>query len=657
MENRIVAWAGVLLAVGCAPRRPPDLGPPGGTDPRPPIATPVPDRQPLDFGPGGLPGVPLREGPLALTVVYPPEGTAVSAADSSFLFGSTGNGRAALTINGTPVRVWPNGSWLGWIALPSDSVMTFRLRATVADSSVELIHRVRRAPRFVSRRTLWIDTTSFSPGGTVWWPQDEALPLSVRATPGAKLRLLLPDGRSVLFQSFASGSAVSEGLRAFDREVPTRYLAPDRYAGALRGLALGVPMPDLLAAANSIPPTEGPILEAVLDRDTVRVRWPLRLTLLPDLATVVTLDDDPDRTGTTDGLTAGRALPGGTYHWFFPTGTVAPVTARRNGDLRLGLSAGSLAWVPLADARRVLDAGPLNPAVAGSIVATPNGDRTVVRIPLDRRVPYQVEQADRGLVLRLYQTVGNPNWIRYGTGAGPLYRITWQQAAADELEFSLDLNRPLWGYRIRWDVTDLIVELRGPPAIHRDDPLRGRRIVVDPGHPPGGSTGPSGLREAEANLAVARRLKELLVAAGGSVIMTREADTPVDLWPRVAQAEREDADLLISIHNNALPDGVDPFRNHGTSTYYFHPNSLDLARAVQEALVQRLGLPDLGVGRGDLALVRGTWMPSVLVEGLFMMLPEQEAALGSVEGQSAYAAGVYRGILKFLTDFATRRTP
>ncbi len=416
-------------------------------------------------------------------------------------------------------------------------------------------------------------------------------------------------------------------------------------------------MPDLLATATSIPPTEGPILEAVLGRDTVRVRWPLRLTLLPDLPAVVTLDDDPDRTGTTDGLTVGRALPGGTYHWFFPTGTVAPVTARLNGDLRLGLSAGSVAWVPLADARRVLEAGPLAPAIAGSVVATPYGDRTVVRIPFDRRVPYQVEQAEYGVVLRFYQTVGNPNWIRYGAGSGPLSRITWQQAAADELEFSLDLDRPLWGYRIRWDVTDLIVELRGPPAVDRDDPLRGRRIVVDPGHPPGGSNGPSGMPEADANLAVARRLRDLLVAAGASVTMTRETGSPVDLWPRVAQAERADADLLISIHNNALPDGVDPFRNHGTSTFYFHPNSLALARAVQGALVQRLGLPNLGVSRGDLALVRGTWMPSVLVEGLFMMMPEQEAALGSVEGQDAYALGVFSGMRRFLTDFATRTAP
>ena len=97
--------------------------------------------------------------------------------------------------------------------------------------------------------------------------------------------------------------------------------------------------------------------------------------------------------------------------------------------------------------------------------------------------------------------------------------------------------------------------------------------------------------------------------------MTRTEDIAVDLAPRVAMAERADADVLISIHNNALPDGSDPFTHHGTSVYYNHPGSIPLARDIQGELVRALRLPDLGIGRGDLALVRGTWMPSVLTEG------------------------------------------
>jgi N-acetylmuramoyl-L-alanine amidase len=57
---------------------------------------------------------------------------------------------------------------------------------------------------------------------------------------------------------------------------------------------------------------------------------------------------------------------------------------------------------------------------------------------------------------------------------------------------------------------------------------------------------------------------------------------------------------------------------------------------------------DLGIGRGDLAMVRTTWMPSVLTEGLFMMVPEQEAALRSPEGAKVYAEAVVEGIGEFL---------
>ena len=109
-------------------------------------------------------------------------------------------------------------------------------------------------------------------------------------------------------------------------------------------------------------------------------------------------------------------------------------------------------------------------------------------------------------------------------------------------------------------------------------------------------------------------------------------------------SEAQDADVLISIHNNALPDGVNPFTNNGTSVFYNHEQSLALARSVQRGLVQQLGLRDLGVGRGDLALVRPTWQPSILTEGLYMIVPEQEAALRSTEGQRRYAHGVFAGL-------------
>ena len=89
--------------------------------------------------------------------------------------------------------------------------------------------------------------------------------------------------------------------------------------------------------------------------------------------------------------------------------------------------------------------------------------------------------------------------------------------------------------------------------------------------------------------------------------------------------------------------------------YYYHPRSAPLARALDRALVRRLGVRDLGFGRGDLALVRPTWMPAALTEGLFMMLPDQEAMLLDAEGQRRYALGIVDGLRTFLHERASTR--
>jgi N-acetylmuramoyl-L-alanine amidase len=618
------------------------------------------NRMAVDSGPRSsalLPEVAPVRGPLAIRVVYPTPGDRVDAADSSFMFGSVGSGDAALTINGQPVQVWPNGAWLAWIAFPPDSLMRFELVATRGAENVTQVHEARRVRRSMPGEALWLDSLSVSPAGKVWWPAGEFLPVSVRASEGASVSIALPGGTRIPLVTDPGYDDVSWGIRAFDRDTTNLVgrVRADRYIGTVRGSGMGRdPGPVLGPQLDSLStPDSLPIIEVVRGADTVRARWNISLRVLDSLPLIAQLDDDTARTGQTDGITVGRALPGGSYQWFFPAGTRATVTGRINGDLRLRLSSQAISYVAAGDAHPLPVGSPPLRAVVGSATLTPTADRFTFRLPLSQRVPFQVTETEHGIMLKLYSAAGDVNWIRYGGTDSLVKGIAWDQPAADEVTISFALAQPVWGFRTRWQQNDLILEIRRPPVINAARPLAGRRIVVDAGHPPLGATGPTGLREADANLAVSLELRRMLAEAGAEVIMTRTTDTPVELYPRVKLADSVNADLLISIHNNALPDGVNPFTNNGTSVFYNHPRSVPLAMAVQRALVKHLGLRDLGVGRGDLALVRPTWMPAILTEGLFMMVPDQEAALRSPEGQRLYALGVFEGIQDFLRSRIT----
>jgi N-acetylmuramoyl-L-alanine amidase len=615
------------------------------------------------------------EGPLRINVVYPAPTDLVEARDSTFIFGSLGTGGATLLVNGHPIEVWPNGAWLAWLPIPPDSVIALHLVARTRTDSAILDYPVRRIPRFRPPPVpVWIDSTSLAPSGRVWWPADEYLPVSVRAVEGADLRIRLPGGAWVPLTPERRPEEVPWGIRAFDRDTANLAAAQhaDRYVGVLRGISLG---PDPGPLVGSPPPavsmgrcrmcpgggmpavvsqdSAAVYVEAILGPDTARVRWPLQIRLLDSLPAVVEFNDDPTGRGDTDSLTIGRAKPGGTYHWFMPTGTRAVATGRLGDDLRVRLSGRQDAWVPAADAQPLPAGTPAVRSVAGSVTVTSLEDRLVLRIPMSQRVPFRIEEGGDRLTLRLYGGLGDVNWMRYGPGDPFLKAMHWLQSATDETTLELDLARPFWGYRARWSRNDLLLEIRRPPRIDRDHPLAGRLIVLDPGHPPLGATGPTGFREAEANLAVALELRAMLEREGAHAVLTRASDAPLDLLRRTKLADSLGAEILVSIHNNALPDGVNPFTNNGSSVYYNRGQSLELARLIQASLVRRLGLRDLGIGWGDLALTRSSWMPAVLTEGLFIMLPEQEAALRQEAGRRLYARAVADGIEAFLVGVAS----
>jgi N-acetylmuramoyl-L-alanine amidase len=156
-------------------------------------------------------------------------------------------------------------------------------------------------------------------------------------------------------------------------------------------------------------------------------------------------------------------------------------------------------------------------------------------------------------------------------------------------------------------------------------------------------------------LPVAERLRALLEQRGARVLMTRSTAEPVALGARPVMARRADAHAFVSVHLNALPDGVNPFAANGTSTLFFHQHAEPLARAVQAELVRRLGLRDLGIHYQNLAVARPPWVPAVLAEGLFLMVPEQEAAMRSPDGRERYARALADGVEAYFRGLAAGR--
>jgi len=582
----------------------------------------------------------LPAAPLRITVVYPDTAVPIQAHDSSFLFGSVARARGdvTLTIDGRPVPVLATGAWLAWVPLPDDTIAAFRLVARAAPDSEVTVFTARIAPRFRplpgGGASVWIDTTSFTPLDTLIAPAGEGIRLTVRAAPGASVRLHMESGATVQFVPDTRGLEPAWGVRAFGTDSATYRLPPaeDRY----------------VAWFPAAPLCDG-MLEVAIGADTARAPWRIRVDTLDRVhPVVVELNDDTAHTGTTDSLTVGKAVPYGTYNWFFPLGTTAVVSGRWSDQVRLQLSRGAVAWVNAADVVPLPPGTPPPGGIVGSVRLTPGPKSLVLRVPLPARVPFQVSEGERSVTLRLYGVASDITWMQYGGTDPYVTRLSYAQPAADEVTITAELAGPVWGYRTAWSGRDLILEIRRPPVIDRHRPLAGRTIVLDPGHPPIGATGPTGLWEPVATLAVALKAKVLLERAGATVLLTRTDATPADLFPRTHFAELHDADVLVSIHANALPDGVNPFTNNGTSVYYFHPRSAALARELDRALVRELGVRDLGMGRGDYALVRNPWMPSALTEGLFMMIPEQEAMLASEAGQWRYARGVARGIEQYL---------
>jgi N-acetylmuramoyl-L-alanine amidase len=223
------------------------------------------------------------------------------------------------------------------------------------------------------------------------------------------------------------------------------------------------------------------------------------------------------------------------------------------------------------------------------------------------------------------------------------------------------------------------------------------RIVIDPGHgghDPGAKG--KGVTEAELVLDVAQRLEKLLQNVPGvEVILTRRTDDFIALPERTAIANREAADLFLSIHANASSVA----QAHGIETYFLNfannqsaaavaarenatsvqamgalpdlvkaialnnklDESRDFATQVQRAMVDRLRgsnrlLRDLGVKQAPFVVLIGAVMPSVLAEISFVTNPQEAKLLKGNVYRQRIAEALFNAIRKYQTSLKNTTT-
>jgi N-acetylmuramoyl-L-alanine amidase len=597
-------WAtlgiGVLILAGCG---------------RLPVSTtPAPDAPVAEGTAPPLPAITPVDGPLAPRVTYP-AASQVIAVDSNFIFGTVGSGQASLTINGAPVQVHPNGAWLAFLPVPRGESPAYELVVTRGAETARLSHPVRRpAPRaeLATSGRLVVDSASVTPRGMLMLRPDERVRVSVRAPSNASVWVRWDDGLQTMSQTAVPNTW------AYD--LPAGYLAQNAMLFVVRGA------------------------------DTAR--FPLARVTLTDAETprIVQLGDLAP--GDTDRVIIGRPTPAGTYKWMFLPGTVVEQTGRQGEFARVRLDSQLEVWIDSVNVLPPVAGAAVSRRVIGNLTLNPAAEWVDVVLPMSSPVPFLVEQGDREISLTLHNATASPDLIRF-LGNDTLVRtINWIPEATDRVRLQMRLSQAPFGYLVMWEPGRMVMRVRRQPAVNAARPLQGITIAVDAGHPPGGAIGPTGLTEAEAVLQVAQRLQRILEERGARVHMTRTTMEPLDLRLRSVMARRWNAHALVSVHLNAFGDGVNPFVNNGVSTLFFHPQSEPLSRFVQRGMMRQLPLRDLGIHYQNISIGRTTWMPSLITEGLFMMLPEQEHAMRTAEGQERYARGVADGVEAYFRSLA-----
>lgn len=561
-----------------------------------------------------------------ITFVWPPEGMVLSA-ENEFVFGSVADAKAHFEIDGLTVTVHKDGGFIAWLPIaPGTFTFHAALDLPAGTTTAERAIFVPPAAEPLPDGTLAIDPASLSPRSDLdlragdWWTA------RMKATRGKSARFRVGSGPWRPMRESNPRLGLYESIQ---QVAPGEVFGPARVEYQVGG-------------GWSSAKAEGTALVSASGGGA-----PLVATVKSNSAGYANL----------------KTEPGQGFLIFPPSGVKMLATGREGDSIRVELSPSLSGWVDAKDVDLSTAAAPPRAETGNvSVSETPAG--ASLRFGLTERVPFEVVEHDdlNAVEVRVFSAVGHTNLVLYDGGSDFVDFVRWRQEATGVVTYTVRLKpgRRLWGWNARYDNgTSLRLDLRRPPAVDPRRPLAGLRILLDPGHMPSapGATGPLGTKEMDANYAIAEAAAALLKREGAIPLLTRGTTTDeVSLSDRPRQAVERDADVFVSLHNNALPDGADPFaKPRGFTVFYYHPHSLALGRALHAAYAKHDPVADEGLQWDNLYVARLSAIPSVLIENAFIILPEQEAMLNDPAFRKKLATGVVEGLRNFAREAGERK--
>jgi N-acetylmuramoyl-L-alanine amidase len=579
-------------------------------------------------------------GSTQIVIVHPPEEAhlAVAPRDSTFIIGHVRSPVDSLKINGVKIPLYENGAFMAFLPVRFGDFF-FVCRAFLNGDSTTVRRRVHIPPLHdAGTDTLVVLDVDMEPSRDISLCAGDILNVSFYGTPectagfsidGIYTSIPMVESRAG-FSDHTGENVFGNGISGETTDKGGFYTGSCLLPAGIYGDGYGIRF-RLVNSAG----------------DTVLKSAPGRLSLWDGTV--------PRVVRTKEEYTVLRTGPERSYYYFLPPGIGLWVTGRFGDELRIRLSDTEEAWVH-QDLVEWSQRGTPVPTASVRLVRTQSLNRkTRVRVFTGRRVPFRIEQqsSPETLRIRFYGITADTDWIRFDPADHLIRNIRWRQLSHLVYELDLMLNqKQQWGYKAYYDERDhFVIDIKKTPEIKGwpGSPLKGISVLIDPGHEPDtGAIGPTGITEKEINMELAQVLGEKLGKKGAEVYFTRSDMHGLSLKARIKLSGIIDADIFLSLHHNALPDGVNPETHRGSSTYYYLPQSRKLAELIQEELVKNLKLPDFGLFWDNLAVCRIPFMPAVLCEPAFIIHPVEESFIASEGYRQTCAKAIVRALERFL---------